>query len=488
MRRCCALWRFGVPLACGLLYSATAHAHAFGARYDLPLPLDIYLLGSGLVVLLTFVASIVLFRPGYLGRSRWNVDLRAGPLMGAVVAAARMFLSGLGLCLFLLVLATALFGHDSPTRNFAPPFVWVIWWVGFVYVAALVTDAWPWLSPWRVLLRAQDGLLERCGFRRRVAYPAGLDHWPAVALFLLFAWIELVSDAGDDPRTLGALILAYTILLFLGGALFGARTWCSHGEVFSVAFAVLGRFAPLQFRSDRLRLRIFGQGLLEDRSVSVALMVFVILMLSTVTFDGFLETPAWGAILNWIVTDMTLRPVLLTLREVGLDLLALFKTCGLLITPLIFLGIYLIFCRWIGTMAGSPRSTLQVARAFVFSLVPIAIAYHLAHYYSFLLLAGQLIIPLISDPFGLGWNIFGTAHYTMDISVVNARTTWYVAVSSIVLGHVIAVLLGHAMALRLFETRRAAALSQIPMTALMVGYTMISLWILSQPIVESPVL
>jgi hypothetical protein len=121
---------------------------------------------------------------------------------------------------------------------------------------------------------------------------------------------------------------------------------------------------------------------------------------------------------------------------------------------------------------------------FVLSLVPIAIAYHLSHYLSYLLIAGQYIIPLTSDPFGLGWDLFGTAAYRIDIGIVNAKLIWYVAVTAIVTGHALAVYIAHVMAMRVFPDRNAALRSQIPMLVLMVAYTMISLWILSQPIVN----
>jgi hypothetical protein len=119
------------------------------------------------------------------------------------------------------------------------------------------------------------------------------------------------------------------------------------------------------------------------------------------------------------------------------------------------------------------------------SLVPIALAYHLAHYLSYLAIVGQYIIPIVSDPFGLGWNLFGTRLYVVDISVVNARMVWYTSVIAIVAGHIIAVWLAHVMALRTFASNRTALLSQIPMLLLMVGYTMLSLWILAQPVVET---
>lgn len=468
-----------------LATAGDAWAHAFGARYDLPLPLDIYLAGAGLVILLTFGVSVLFLAPGrkLFGVARIDIPMAKPSL---AVASEWVRWSGvlLGLCILALILAAAFIGNESPTKNFAPTFVWVIWWVGLVYLAALVTDLWPWLSPWRSIALALDRWLgDR---RRRLSYPQKLGHWPAVILFFAFAWIELVFEAGEQPRTLGTLILAYSSLTILGALLFGAERWLSHGEIFALVFGVFGRFAPLRFDRKQLRLRFFGAGLLVERGAPRALMVFIILMLSTVTFDGFIETPAWSGFLDWIVADMTLRPALLALRGAGIDLLMAIKTGALLAFPLVFLGVYLFFCRLIAWMAGSPLSALKIGGAFVYSLVPIAIAYHLAHYYSFLLLAGQLIIPLISDPFGFGWNLFGTANHAMDITVVNAKTTWYVAVVAIVLGHAFAVLIGHVTALRLFAGGRSAALSQIPMTVLMIAYTMISLWILSQPIVEAP--
>ena len=150
-----------------------------------------------------------------------------------------------------------------------------------------------------------------------------------------------------------------------------------------------------------------------------------------------------------------------------------------------FLLVYFLFARWMARAAGDQLSTGTVARLFVLSLVPIAIAYHLAHYFTYLLIQGQLMIRLGSDPLGLGWNIFGTARYRPDIGIVGARFAWYTAVIAIVAGHVIAVYVAHAVALREFRDRRAALRSQLPMLVLMVGYTMVSLWILAQPIVET---
>jgi hypothetical protein len=213
--------------------------------------------------------------------------------------------------------------------------------------------------------------------------------------------------------------------------------------------------------------------------------VFVLLLLSTVTFDGFKETPVWGGLLEWIASERAFHPMLLKLHELGFDFSIVLETVMLALFPLLFFLVYLGFSWLTKLAAGSERTLTEIAGLFVFSLVPIAIAYHLAHYLSYLLIAGQFIIPLASDPFGIGWNLFGTTGYAIDIGIIGAKFIWYTAVVAIVVGHVFAVGVAHFVALRVFETASAALRSQYPFLVLMVAYTVVSLSILSQPIVGS---
>jgi hypothetical protein len=180
------------------------------------------------------------------------------------------------------------------------------------------------------------------------------------------------------------------------------------------------------------------------------------------------------------------HPLLLKLHELGFDLIVVLDTVMLVLSPLLFLLVYLAFCWLAKEVSDSELPVMEIAGLFVLSLVPIAIAYHLAHYLSYLLLAGQLIIPLASDPFGTGWDIFGTASYSIDIGIIGAKFVWYNAVIAIVVGHVFAVGVAHFVALRVFESASAALKSQYPFLVLLVAYTMLSLWILSQPIVGGP--
>ena len=214
----------------------------------------------------------------------------------------------------------------------------------------------------------------------------------------------------------------------------------------------------------------------------MGLTALVLLVLSTVTFDGFSDTPEWAAVLGWALTQ---TPQLTSPYFNGL---VIANTLGLALFPLAFAGIYWVFSammRWVVERGGgSSPAAAELMTAFVFSLVPIALAYHFAHYLGFLLIQGQLIIPLASDPFGAGADLFGTAGYVVNLTVTNARFIWIFAVISIVVGHIIAVYLAHLRANTIYGGGSLALKSQLPMLALMVIYTVASLWIISRPITE----
>ena len=483
------------------MFSGTppAAAHAFGARYDLPLPLDFYLAGAGAAVALSFVIMAFFFRSP-LARTRWlGIDLlRFRPMAALLHPAVVTLLQAISVGFFLLVLVAGFFGTQDTLKNIAPTFVWVIWWVGLAYVASLAGNLWPAINPWSIVFSGFERVVRLLGARDRLdlglAYPPWLGVWPAVALFGTFAWFELVVETSKMPNSLAIAVLIYSGITWLGMAAFGRDAWLAHGEAFSLAFAVFGRFAPID-RPERdspdgtpihWYLRPYAGGLITERPRSLSTMVFVLLMLSTVGFDGFKETPLHAGLLKWIASQTLFHPIFVTLHELGFDLVATLDTVTLALSPLLFLLVYLGFSWLAKEVPESELPVMEIAGIFVYSLVPIAIAYHLAHYLSYLLIAGQLTVPLASDPFGIGWNIFGTADYAINIGIIGVRFVWYTAVIAIVVGHVFAIGVAHIVALRVFDSAGAALKSQYPFLVLMVAYTMLSLWILSQPIVGGP--
>jgi hypothetical protein len=445
-------------------------AHGFGQRYDLPLPLPLYLLGTAAAIIASFLIV------GLVPRHKLKAcDYPRITLFGPPHPAALGTLRALGVGLFLLIVTAGFIGDQDPYRNLAPTLVWIVWWVGLALFSAFVGNLWALVNPWRSLFDGADRLC-RAIFGRvlcsRLSYPEALGVWPAVLSLFAVSWIELVFPSPALPANIALFALAYSLLTWVGMALFGVDLWLRRGEVFAVFFGLFARFAPTEAKPHGgLALRPFGAGLLAAELASVSTVAFILMALASVLFDGVLTTPEWSAVESGMTA---LVPVFGSMA---------IRTFGLAAFWALFLGVYIAVCGVMSVVAGT-GSAWGMARQFAFSLVPIAIAYHLAHYLSYLLTQGQYVIPLVSDPFGIGWDLFGTADYRVDIAVVGARFAWYGAVSAIVIGHIAAVYLADVRARRVLPTRRAAFRSQVPLTALMVVYTFVSLSILSEPIVE----
>ena len=477
------LW--GAALAACALATPVS-AHGFGQRYDLPLPLSLYLYGTAAVVVFSFVVVGLFVRHAAHVRDYPRFNLLAHPAARWIAHPGLVLVLKLAsLGLFVVTVTAGFIGDQNPYRNIAPTMVWIIVWVGLAYVSAFVGDLWVLINPWRTIYEGAEALYRRiAGGRdrfRRLDYPEALGVWPAVILLLAFAWLELVYPAPAVPVTIACLAFGYSIFTLAGMVLFGRETWLRHGEVFSVVFGTFARFAPTEARTgpreQQLLLRPFGAGLLDSRSASPSTTAFVLLLLATVLYDGLLNTPEWSSLESAVVG--------LVRDPAELELIAI-RSVGLVAFWLLFLGVYIAVSAIMSAAASGRRSPLEIAQSFALTLIPIAIGYHLAHYLVFLMIQGQYIIPLISDPFGFGWDLFGTAGYRVDITIVEGRFAWYAAVTAIVAGHIAAVYLAHVKAMQVFEPRRAALRSQVPLTALMVVYTFVSLSILAEPIVERP--
>jgi len=449
------------------LPAAPARAHGFGQRYDLPLPLSLYLAGAAAAIVLSFVV-IGLFAPHPPGAAHYpRVDITLGRLGSRLAAALKLS----GVLLLALTVFAGFAGSQDPYRNIAPTLVWIIWWVGLAIASAVIGDLWAVANPWRTLFDGADRLSRRLAgvsFARDRPYPARLGVWPAVMLLFAVAWTELVFPSPAAPRNIAWLGILYSLVTWSGMALFGSAAWTRHGDVFAQFFGLFARFAPTEPARDGLALRPFSAGLLTAEPASPSLVAFILLALSSVLFDGLLTTP------EWLGVEQALTAVAPPL---------LVRTIGLAAFWALFVATYRAVC-FLMSRAAAGSSATALAGEFAFTLVPIAIAYHLAHYLTYLLTQGQYIVPLASDPFGYGWDLFGTAAYRVNIAVVGARFAWYQAVIAIVLGHIAAVYLADMRARRLFPERRAALRSQLPLTALMVLYTITSLSILAEPIVE----
>ena len=461
------------------------YLHGFGNRYDLPISLALYLFGGGAVVVLSFVL-VAVFAGDNLGETavdtpRWRAAWLDGVVDNRLVRALG---SGVGVVFLLAIVIFGIFGSQDPTRNPAEYLLWIYFWAGLVILSGLVGNLWELFSPWRGL----DWLRRRATAPPPRRLPEWLGIWPAVLAFFLFSCLELTAGVANRPFVIASAAVVYTGTTVLGMALFGRQAWLTRCDAFTVLFEIVGRFAPVEIEAApaggrEVYLRPWGTGLLRGEEPGWSRIVFVVLMLSTLAFDGILATPAYRSYLAFV------GPVLAPL---GAFTSPAVRTLGLLLLTGTFIVAFVLVMRlvlWFGwPNLPSPLSrwtgvaTDRALIAFALTLVPIALVYNAAHNYSYLVVQSQGLIPLLADPFGRGWHLLPVAGYQPSFILAGAAVVWYVQVVLIVLGHVIAVYLAHLRAGERFKDASHVLLSQYPMLGLMVLYTMTSLWILAQPI------
>ena len=436
-----------------------------------------------------------------------------GPALASQwVTAPLKFLSVL---LTVYVIIGGLFGTERAALNPAPAVIYVAFWVGLSFFTALFGNLWALVNPWKVVWGFAEyvtaGLAPGRTLSRNRPYPPRWGPWPAVLVFAGFAVLETVIAGAAGPRSLGWILVGYTAYNFAGMYRYGRDPWLRNAEGFTVVYGFMARFsmtevrAPASSCSDcssggrcsagepdcvdcyecyraarpeerEFNLRPFCVGLNRLGVVTATVVCHVILLLATVSFDGLSATP------EWVIFS---TQFLLQFPKYGGYLANLVGVVGL---PVVFGVLYVATCRAMGALAGPNTAESpdvgSLARAFAFSLLPIALAYHYAHFLGFLLINGQRFIVLASDPFGWGWDLFGTADAIINIGILSPVFIWYFSISAIVVGHIAGVYLAHVQAVRLYRNRRAALLSQVPMLVLMVCYTCVSLWIISRPIAE----
>ncbi|HEY8104087.1 MAG TPA: hypothetical protein VIE18_06185 [Gaiellaceae bacterium] len=383
-------------------------------------------------------------------------------LLGAVSAA-----------LLGLVFLTALLGEPSSAQNLSPTFVYVIFWLGILPVQVLLGNVWPALNPWLAVANGVSWLWRRLGqsWDSPLTYPERLGIWPGAFLLFCFAALELCYSEPANPRALALAIALYSYAMWFGMAAFGRKAWTEHGDGFSIYFGLLARIAPFAARDDgRLIVRVPFSGLSRPLTTPGTL-AFVAVMLGSVGFDGFSRSPFWQDLRARLEEPYILdSPGTADLVTTALSLV------GLLGCVLAVALAYRAATAIAERMVSSDRSLVP---EFLPGLIPIALVYAVAHYFTLLLVQGQFALPLASDPFGYGWDLFGTVDYAPNLAPLSPNTVWYVQVGALVAGHVAGLAVAHDRAVTILDERDALR-SQYAMLGLMVVYTVGGLWLLSR--------
>jgi hypothetical protein len=445
--------------AAALLLPAPAFGHAGERMVVLTLPTGHYIAGAAAAVAVTALAGLVAPR-----LPRWRARR---------VATRRRWLpeglpSWAGCALFLALVASGFLGSRDPLANPLTLGFWTLLWVGLSLACMVAGDLWrpvdPWSGPVRSL-RRWLGLTGSVGLAR-------LGLWPAVLGYLLLAWFEIVSVAPDDPAVLARALLAYWLVI-LGLALAEGEDWLRRGEALTVYFGFVARIAPFWTEAEGARVRHFagppGAQILRMPPLAPSGAAFVTLVLASVSFDGLKHT-------FWWLARIGVNP----LEFPGRSAVVLPSTLGLVAAWALTAGLILGAVAWGRWLASRRAPFWTEAGPWLLSFLPIAAGYHAAHYLVALLTDGQYAVAALGDPFGRGWNLFGLPHHWVSFGFLQDRGSvvaiWNAQFAIILGAHLLAVLLS----LRLAAGTPARA--HLPMTGLMVLYTMLGLWLLAAPV------
>lgn len=421
-------------------------AHGVGSRTDLPIPIGFALYGAGAAILASFAILLLFWRTPHLGGADSGRPLPAGLQRVLDGATLHRALQVAALLLAGFVVVAALAGPAETSRNLGPWALYVTFWVGLVPAGLLLGPVWRVVNPLRLLHRLLRPLAPAAPGADRL--PA-LGLWPAAVSLTAFVWLELVYPGRAEPVTVAVFLIGYAVVQVALALWFG-EGWFASGDGFEAYSTLIARLSPWGRRSDgRLVLRNpLANALATPARPGLAALVLV--LLGSTAFDGLTRTTWWqtgpGSADDWFS-----------------------GTVGLLLSIGLVSALYVLGTRLSGRLAGQEEA-IQPGR-YAATVIPIALGYTVAHYFSLLMLDGQNTWILVSNPFGAdGVDLFGTYGNRVDLTAVGADAIALVQVGAIITGHVLGVVLAHERAL--LSARRARASDQLPLVLVMVVFTL----------------
>lgn len=462
----------GLAAAGPCLFPAEALAHASDRGHILLLPTGHYLAGGAAAVALTFLVLALVPQRALTRPFAWRFPF------GAVPQALRLPLSALSFAFLCALVAVGFLGGGDPLTNPLPLMVWAVFWVGLTLAQGALGDIWrfidPWYAPWRAFCVLTGRRIDK------ETLPGRLGYWPALVQFFAFAWFELVHPAPDDPEMLARAVSVYFAVNLAAALVFGHEAWSRQGECLSAFLRMMARLGIVEGRAagagERIRLSLClpGAKLVNTPPLPASGALFLLLALSSVSFDGLMRTFFWLGLIGVNPLEFPGRSAVVASSTFGL------AAAFALLAAAFFLAVAL------GEkLAGSKLGVRPAAGALVWSIVPIASVYHFAHYLPSLLVDGQYALAALADPVRHALGLGDAAHLDVHAGVLMGADRvwllWNLQAGAIVAGHLLAVLVAHAIAFRLHGTAVRTARSQAPLALLMIGYTVLGLWLLAAP-------
>ena len=415
------------------------------------------------------------------------------------------------------LLYAGLFGNRI--GNITPVAVWTIWWAGLIFAVALFGPLFCFMCPWDGIAN----LVSRLSlFRHKASLSLGFEvprifrnMYPAIVLFTLLTWAELGAGITTDPQGTALMGLGMVVMAIACALIFKKKAFCEHLCPVGRISGMYANFSPIEVRArnprtcesctteecltgnsrgyacptgislkvvnnatmctmctecvkscDRYNVALQIRPLAYDLTHTTARRSdeawLCVILLSLTLFHGFSMTTAWEShapgsmsFIKWLAINL------------GTPATVNF-TIGMLAVGLLPIGLYWGSCVLAARLVRpSGKSARDLFIAYSFSLLPVALFYHLAHNSMHLFAEGPAIISAASDPMGTGADYFGTASWHMD-GLLSDQTLWYLQIALIIFGHLVGIVVAHRISRRLFADKRTATRSLLPMLAVMV--------------------
>lgn len=454
-----------------LIYTSKATAHTSEQGFVLLLPTNVYIVAGVMAVALSVLILAVL-------PDRLNTGLlhSKGFFQLPDFSSTNVFTSLVSLAILATLLVIGIIGPHDPLKNLLPLTIWTIWWMGFVCLQGVLGNLWHWVNPWTGIYH----LLSSTKKMRQplLNIPDSTGVWPAMVIYILFSCFALADPAPEDPLRLMVVVSAYWMLTLIGMVVFGGNRWLKHCECFTVLLNLMAQLSTISSNNKKVSIGLPGWQLFHNPVVSISSAMFILTLLAIGSFDGLNETFFWLSLLG-------INPLEFPGRSA-----VIFQTIGGLLLSIILLIACFAFCVWTGALLANRGYEHRVSFVSSFmplsaSILPIALAYHFAHFLTAFLVNVQYTLAAATDPLNSGHDLLGIGKFYVTTGFFNTRDTvkliWLTQAAAVVAGHVLSVILAHSIAIRLWQDPRRAVLSQLPLAVFMILYTLLGLSLLAAP-------
>lgn len=454
-----------------ILFPVISFAHVSERALILLLPTEFYIPAGISVLILTILIAYLtpvsfitsLFKSHEL-KINFNKYISINQLENL-----KIFTSCVSFLFLIILIIFGFIGSRDPLANPLSLFIWSVWFMVMPVIQILLGNAWAFLNPWYGI--------GKLFFKDKKVYKLNSNYSLifSSAGFLLFSMFMLVDIAPDDPDRLANIVTLYFLINLLFVKIFGVN-WLEKGECFTAFYGLLSKLSWIWIMEGKIHIGFFGSQLKKIKTFPSLSVLFLSIILATLSFDGLNETFLWFKVIDVNPLEFHGRSSVIIENSFGLIFFAVMLFFIFSIT--IFLGHKFINER---------VSFKEIIGINSIALLPIALAYHIAHYLTSFLVNIQYSYKVASDPLNNGKDFFNIGDFNVTTSFFNTIETvkliWFIQASAIVIGHVIAVLLAHSICEGYLKKKSSILISQFPISIFMIGYTFLGLWILSTPTV-----